>query len=153
MREIKFRAWDKKRKCMMGEWCLIFFNILQDLYQKSALCFGTRYVVGNPTEEFFAGTSRKDQDKFQKRFEVMQFIDLKDKNEREIYEGDIVLSSRNKSTGAITWDNDNSARFFIKIIKKDEYGFYNYGDELFQWDELEIIGNIFENPELLEAKP
>lgn len=81
---------------------------------------------------------------------LMQFTGLHDKNGKEIYEGDIVM--RNKYTVAsgrqemvgpyeITWDN-NKAGF--------EYKTEGYTAGLF-YDVHEVIGNIYEHPELLNS--
>jgi uncharacterized phage protein (TIGR01671 family) len=82
------------------------------------------------------------------KIEIQQFTGLKDKNNKEIYEGDIVstfyrsmgwnLSGKNK-LGVITWKNKSSC---FKICRdKQQCGITNV---------IEIVGNIFENPELLK---
>ena len=80
-------------------------------------------------------------------FKWMQFIGLKDKNRKEIYSGDI-----------LNWDN----KCTILIKEKDELGFYyevltqkdknvvSFDIRFYRSEEsAEIIGNIYENPELL----
>lgn len=80
-----------------------------------------------------------------------QFTGLKDKEGKEIYEGDILKNTTQRhqmsyektphpivtNICVVTWDN-HWAEF--KITKESEIG------------DLEIIGNIYENPELLENK-
>ncbi len=73
-----------------------------------------------------------------KWWEIMQFTGLKDKNGKEIYEGDIVK-----------WANRN----FIVIWEKDHFIMKSQVKELGSvdwWEESEVIGNIYENPELLK---
>lgn len=79
--------------------------------------------------------------------EVMQFTGLMDKNGKEIYEGDLVswLSER----GVIEYDGKLDAGFYVN----GRAGFwYWYEGREFSWKNLEVIGNIHENPELLNAK-
>ena len=90
-----------------------------------------------------------------KSFEVMQCTGLKDKNGKLIYEGDIIKC----------WREDKEIGKFLVLYKKsgyrfacnfpDDNGYYiaPLADSLSFWedDRLEIIGNIYENPELLES--
>lgn len=75
---------------------------------------------------------------------LMQYTGLKDKNGKEIYEGDIVVGYFNckKIIGWIFYGSD--ATFFIQ-----REGLYGIGlNNVEDW--AEIIGNIYENPELLK---
>lgn len=65
-------------------------------------------------------------------------IGLKDKNDKLIYDKDIIRVEDNNCL--VTWDNDN-ARY--NVSGYGEIAYLNY-------NEIEIIGNIHENPELLE---
>jgi hypothetical protein len=72
--------------------------------------------------------------------ELMQFTGLLDKNGKEIYEGDVVqwyglYGMGNSYTRVVQWDNEE-AMFLPNHMK----------------DGVEIIGSIYENPELMEAK-
>jgi uncharacterized phage protein (TIGR01671 family) len=112
MREIKFRAWDKERKEMF---------IPRDLEEVPKVAY------------FLPSKSMKIKGR---NLELMQFTGLKDKNGKEIYEGDIVLEKE--------YLYDVS---FGKIFDPDRdeytYGYFDYTDG-------EVIGNIHENPELLK---
>lgn len=76
--------------------------------------------------------------------QVMQYTGLKDKNGKEIYEGDILLN-----LGAVEFGD-----YFVfsgEYGDRNEYhfGWHTIGGPLVDTNELEVIGNIYENPELL----
>jgi len=73
--------------------------------------------------------------------ELMQYTGLKDKNGKEIYEGDI-LKTVNGDWGVIVWN----APFFELTISETQSSLYTR-----EWlSKGEVIGNIHENPELLK---
>lgn len=83
-------------------------------------------------------------------WKVMQFTGLHDRNGKEIWEGDIVkfetLDAINNQTlvGAIKY-SEHGTRFGVEIEHRGLLQFYpNY---------TEVIGNIYENPELIEVSP
>nr|DAK37943.1 MAG TPA: YopX protein [Caudoviricetes sp.] len=84
--------------------------------------------------------------------EIMQSTGLKDKNGKEIFEGDIVQYQNTKvpsadSKGVIRYF-DNWAMFGIDIEHNEPRALFFNG--LADHISLEVIGNIYENPELLE---
>ena len=77
---------------------------------------------------------------------LLQCTGLKDRNGTLIYEGDIIEVLPDKEYAIIEW-NKEMARFDICIKNsKSIYRFATYCG-----DELEVIGNIYENPELLKG--
>lgn len=106
MREIRFRAWNKEKKEIVYR----FFSI----DNTNGLCW-----YQNPMENL--------------PYILMQYTGLKDKNGKEIYEGDIVYS---------TYYRHN-----IEI--EDIFTMYKWFDYP-ESEEFEIIGNIYENPELIK---
>ena len=143
MREIKFRAWDKDYKKMITNFLL-----------PESKSFGMHRMAISFTGEVFTFTdwdmAEYDEDemynsaKYPSRFELMQYTGLKDKNGKEIYEGDICRDGLDWVFKVI-WDSDN-ARFLgqQKKPRGDTYICY-----IGRIPAVEIIGNIHENPELL----
>lgn len=89
------------------------------------------------------------------RYELLQFIGLRGKNGREIYVGDIMREPNNNQEDACDWDY-----YEVKFGDTDEdrYGFYldgSFGDQkpyTTDFLELEVVGNIYKNPELIKLK-
>jgi len=77
---------------------------------------------------------------------LMQYTGLKDKNGVEIYESDLVKTE--KGIFQLTID------CFGPELSGYDNGDYYYGDvsEYHNWNEFEVIGNIYENPDLLEEE-
>ncbi|GAF78786.1 unnamed protein product [marine sediment metagenome] len=112
MRDIKFRAWDVIMKIM--------------------LTHGDSRVHGHVTNQYLL-TQYADC--------LMQYTGLKDKNGKEIYEGDIIHRHMNVHF-AVRWDNNT----WNAYPKDDDQGIYLSAS---QFIECEIVGNVFENKDLL----
>lgn len=147
-REIKFRIWDQEEKsfCELSyPWIIINNN-----------------VVNAITGEIW------------RNIEPTQFICEKDKNEQEIYEGDIVkwkeslhdskdVTRNDDILGIIEWSHGG---FIVRqltrgkwvnklkcdgkedLILEFETEFYSYDGSEFNWEELEVIGNKYQNTDL-----
>lgn len=74
-------------------------------------------------------------------FGVVQYTGLKDKNGKEIWEGDI-LSGAWGFVGCVHFDGDYLQYRFVMGREIDYYGL----------NRIEVVGNIFENPELLPSE-
>jgi uncharacterized phage protein (TIGR01671 family) len=134
MREYKFRAWDKKDKRMIiHEQEFIPLKITNiGVFRLDACIKEDRWIF-------------IDKD----RFEIMQYTGLKDKNDKEIYECDII-----KGTHSFVSRFDNQ----LKNVDMNNgeicfslYGFkidIDRGEHLYELndcDEIEVIGNKYEN--------
>jgi len=143
MREIKFRAWDNVNKIMFPN---VFDHpdfLLEDMMEQPKIFF------------------------------IMQYTGLKDKNGKEVYEGDIIknewVNCNGDDIGQI-WE----VKFGEHMTSSDYYASSAYGWYADNHDVIDgtnclhnlptsssmsgksggivILGNIYENPELLDAK-
>ena len=142
MRDIKFRAWDVEGDEFItdysdGEFSLVeFYGDGFEVIQSVLV-----YALINGEHEQYESFER-----ISENVELMQFTGLKDKDRKDIYEGDI-LSRNNMKTGYVAFET-GSFRIMIDTPK----GMRNYVLGSDGADLSQIIGNIYENPELLEAK-
>ena len=130
---LRFRAWNKATKEMYE-----VDDIMSIDFGKSEIYVKTL---------FFERTNHYDFDDIV----LMQSTGLRDKNDREIFEGDIVKVTNLSSWLEVVSFNENKAMFVSKETKRkiEETPLY----DLFNTDifEVEIIGNIHTNPELAEV--
>lgn len=128
MREIKFRAWLKKENKMV---------------EVKSLHLGTRKIIYgySETSQCYGNKSCSFDD-----IELMQCTDIKDRNEKEIYEGDIVKTNIDLM-GIVRFD----IGYYFEWITDSLVSMWNKDVKVWlEWG-LEVIGNIYENPELLEV--
>lgn len=82
---------------------------------------------------------------------LMQWTGLLDKNGVEIYEGDILklwVGDKPKTVGNITWGGWEYT-VTMEVAGKDKTNYFGYNSEDIDPDKIEVIGNIYENPDLL----
>lgn len=83
-----------------------------------------------------------------KKGSVGQYTGLKDMNGVEIYEGDICDCKEFECCGKAQWSEDQASFFFLVLLEDGSFEEERFSDYV---DKLEVIGNIHENPELLEV--
>lgn len=83
---------------------------------------------------------------YTEKYDLMQLIGLKDKNDKEIYEGDIVqLKGHDRYIAEVKWDSV-SCGFYLDQGDGDWVEDIDFEDHA----RFEVIGNIYENPELIK---
>ena len=130
MREIKFREWDADNHCMVYDWYKV---VSQKPY----------------SENRFLGIQKQTL-----ATEVMQYTGLKDKNGKEIYEGDIITTEIKYL--------DHLKQYIIGF-RNGTFCFLENDEEVQVWDDginkwhsleniysIRVVGNIYENPEILK---
>ena len=121
MRELKFRAWDKTTKRMF-----------------SVSGMATTWLGRVVTEDYTAS----DKTLWVIDYELMQYTGLKDKNGKEIYEGDIVKLG--DVVGEVLYQPE-----FVRFIATDGKSAFTGMMLTSNLSRTEIIGNLYEHPALL----
>ena len=127
MNKIKFRVWNKRSKC---------WGALSIRFPDNGFSSGGLYEISDPDAI------------------IQQFTELKDKNNQEIYEGDILQIDKT-TLGAVYyrseslcyslgWDKYPWMRYDLHLNRDEHYNFIS--------SNTEILGNIFENPNLLQEE-
>lgn len=122
MREIKFRVWDKENKEMVSVTTIDFNEGKITEVNTETYCWSNNFENSNLH-----------------LIELMQYTSLKDKNGKEIYEGDII-------------NNEGTRQKYEVIFHKGCFCINRsvLGYHIFNENKVEVIGNIYENPELIK---
>ena len=125
-REIKFRAWNPN-------WDEMVYSTLETVFDKREF-----YSFG-----FEVGFSHYPKE----GWIITQYTGLKDKNGKEIYEGDICIVS----LSYFKIKDEKATVIFHNGAFQFQYGCEKFFSKPHDaWDEVEVIGNIYENKELLQ---
>ncbi len=130
---IKFRAWNGYRKVMAD-----YVSAIQN-DDTQGTSSSVNVIVNGKNETW---------DIKNDHVELLQFIDLKDVNGKEIYEGDVLRTKAGLiqivEQGILAIDRDDLiSGFYANNLSDDKPHTFSYDDE--------VMGNVHENPELLEA--
>ena len=147
MREINFRAWDRINKRMVHVWSIHWKAWDRNVCDQ--IPFNKIEVEGDD------GT----YDLIEGEFDLMQYTGIRDVNGREIYEGDIVECDSiimSTSDAQVVEYGMQGVDAFVgygwnlwDFYDEDEEGNYEYNDKRLR-EGTEVIGNIYENSELLK---
>ncbi len=167
MRDIRFRAWDTDN-------CAMYYSGRDEDNGEGPIVwgidFGGVFFEEMTLLDLEVGGEHEQQYRYMMpNQELMQYTGLHDTNGKEIYEGDVVQFTywwfdgniaESLLTGTIVY-SDPCMSFQLKGVKNEEWerhtGYENdqeyltpFSELTFEDDDFEVIGNIHENPELLE---
>ena len=128
MRSLKFRAWGNLEK-------RYWYDLLNNGRGSDPACDGLIDYL-------------EDED-----CEVEQYTGLKDKNGKEIYEGDIFRNNINGGIWRIYWNEEDAGFWVDSGVSGCSLGDFDWSRDNREWGFIkkncEVIGTIHENPELL----
>ena len=129
MKKLEFKAWDKEKKRMIEPdwWGVQSSN--GRMFDNEA-----NYLPYEPED----------------RFVVIQYIGLKDKHKKKIYEGDIIIGFIERDIPCLIEPigTEEVSEGYLSICASPKGKHACYALQLGE-ENIEIIGNIYENPELL----
>jgi hypothetical protein len=155
MRELKFRTWDKNRQSFIGPVTLLGdqkYVVLPENWPWENYCEAVNLSTSAKTIE----EAVKQRDEYaRENWIVQQWTSLSDVKGDDIYEGDIVKYNPDDQTiereGTIEW-SDYYHGWVIRdkqCYPESNYGVYSLASPFMSFNDVEIIGHIFEDSALL----
>lgn len=143
MRDFEFRAWDGDLKAIVSGDDIETFRMPPPPDSESADEGPSRYITGLSYGKLFVAYYRNGD---WQECKIMQFTGLHDKNGKEIYEGDIVIHPDFiiKEGAVIQW-SENDCSWSVGV----GWPFSEFYDGTEGVKNCEVIGNIYENPDLV----
>lgn len=128
MRKIKFRAWSVKQKQMLDpeHLTVVFWKGYYSVRLPDIMYFDKYIYERNPDPV------------------LMQYTGLKDKNGKEIYEGDILRAKK------YTLKRNKAGSNYKTVVWRHAHGGTGFNISFKISNVYELIGNIYENPELVK---
>ena len=126
MREIKFRAWHKPTQLMDDVALIDFYN------EKIGILYADPVMQCESIQKYNFN-----------EVELMQYTGLKDKNGNEIYEDDILKTWIGGYEQASPYVVEDMRKLYFELKRDDSY---------YRIQKTEILGNIYENQELIEVE-
>lgn len=152
MREIKFRAYFEP---IIENGEVIYEGFIDNVLKldTSDMSIMTSAYCNNPNENMFmflTGTDTRWHNQQHRQFHIMQYTGLKDMNGIEIYDGDIVVDTAEDEIGKIYWNDAKSMFVYTALLEDGDFEeLYEYINDLV--GSFKVIGNVYENPELLDV--
>lgn len=152
MREIKFRAWDKRENEFVCQYDTGDLSPVTFDSKGNASTYWLNLSCSCDPASACGGCVEVQDDVDEDNLIVMQYTGLKDKNGKEIYEGDICMADSGVAgfidyhNGRFCW-TDGACHWDLVLNGTDRCPTEDTETILYN---LEAIGNIYENPELLE---
>ena len=138
MRKIKFRAWDEVNKVMHYNFKFIDSG---DSSNDWIIFISNKFTLENHETNPFKNPSPY----FSQQLKKMQYTGLKDKKGVEIYEGDVVKTKNSRYK--VIFDKC----CFWGVDELGKYPIYQIFHYVLDDEKFEVIGNIYENKELLDV--
>ena len=138
MRIPDYRVWVKKEKKMYGIEYDGYVDYIRACGEPDALGTDVQIIDETGTYQSYSFDE----------VEVMEYTGRKDKNGIKIYEGDVLYYRLLEQNYLVQWDNHNAK--FSAVGGRNTFDSNAYRASAF--DQMEIVGNVYENPNLMEGK-